>query len=106
MGSIQQDKVKIDPIKTAGEQLIEAVGKEGGAEEEGEEEEEEEEEEVQLSSEDWTYGSGEGSWQSRSGCVMDRTKYLYNCRIMSDLSILACDENWWFGETVKDFTVI
>ena len=23
---------------------------------------------------------------------------------MSDLGLLASDENWWFGETVKDFT--
>ena len=24
---------------------------------------------------------------------------------MSDLNILATDENWWYGDTVKDFTV-
>ena len=26
-------------------------------------------------------------------------------REMSDVLVLACDENWWFGDTVKDYSV-
>lgn len=94
-----QEEVKVNKTTDV---IAEALEENGAFEEEGEEEEEEE---VPLSGENWTYGSGEGSWQSRSESVGDRMKYLHNCRIMSDLGILACDENWWFGETVKDFTV-
>ena len=28
-----------------------------------------------------------------------------NSREMSDVLVLACDENWWFGDTVKDYSV-
>ena len=36
--------------------------------------------------------------------VRDRLSHLKGRREMSDLGLLASDENWWFGETVKDFT--
>ncbi len=57
-----------------------------------------------ASGEDWSYGSGEGSWQSRMSGVRERVSHLQGRRDMSDLGVLACDENWWFGDTVRDFT--
>ena len=48
-------------------------------------------------------GSGEGSWQGRSSAVKERTGHLYNSREMSDILLNACDEAWWFGDTVRDF---
>ena len=30
--------------------------------------------------------------------------FLYNNMDMSDLIILAADEQWWWGQTVKEFT--
>ena len=63
------------------------------------------EEEEELTGESWPHGSGQGTWQSTEASVKGRMGQLHNCRQMSDLGILASDENWWFGETVKDFTV-
>ena len=68
------------------------------------EDESPDEEEQTLSGEDWAFGAGEGTWQSRSRTVKDRVAALHNNREMADICILACDENWWFGETVKDFS--
>ena len=51
------------------------------------------------------HGTGLGSWRGSAENIQSRTAYLYNNNEMSDLSILAADENWWYGETVKDFTV-
>ena len=51
----------------------------------------------------WSFGSGEGSWQGRGRVIKDRTGHLYNNSEMSDILVNACDENWWFGDTVKDF---
>ena len=62
----------------------------------------------QIENEDrlcWSFGDGNESWQYEKTNIRERTEYLYSNREMSDLSILACDENWWFGDTVKDFTV-
>jgi hypothetical protein len=53
----------------------------------------------------WPHGKGQDSWQSRKTSVCERTSHLYNNTEMSDLDILACDENWWFGQTVKDYIV-
>ncbi len=58
-----------------------------------------------LRGEHWPFGGGEGAWQTTAKTVKDRMRYLRNNRDMSDLLLLACDENWWFGETVKDYTV-
>ncbi len=69
------------------------------------EDEETEETPAELSGETWARGSGEGTWQTRMRTVKERVSFLHNCREMSDLGILANDENWWFGDTVKDFTV-
>ena len=52
------------------------------------------------------HGKGLGSWQGRASGIQSRTAHLYNNSEMSDLNIVAVDENWWFGDTVKDFTVI
>ena len=74
-------------------------------EEEAEEvDQEPEEEPEELTGEEWPYGFGEGTWQSMATNVKQRVRNLHNNREMSDLGVLACDENWWFGETVKDFT--
>lgn len=87
MGSLEEDKSKglADVVEDAGE--------------------EESEPEVELSSEFWPFRDGEGTWQSTAASIKERMTNLHNSREMSDLCILACDENWWFGETVKDFTV-
>ncbi|TRY61028.1 hypothetical protein TCAL_09131 [Tigriopus californicus] len=60
--------------------------------------------EPEKSSEPWVYGSGADTWQAKAKSGLERTSKLHNSREMSDLCILACDENWWFGDTVKDFT--
>ena len=54
---------------------------------------------------EWVHGKGLGSWRGTANGIKSRTAHLYNNSEMSDLSILAVDENWWFGDTVKDFTV-
>lgn len=36
-------------------------------------------------------------------CIRDRMDHLYNNSDMSDLHIVAADEAWWWGQTVKDF---
>lgn len=51
----------------------------------------------------WSFGSGEGSWQGRGSAIRERTGHLYNNPQMSDILLNACDENWWFGDTVRDF---
>jgi len=53
----------------------------------------------------WSHGEGKDSWQSEKTSICERTSHLFNNSEMSDLDILACDENWWFGQTVKDYTV-
>ena len=53
----------------------------------------------------WSHGTGTGSWQGTAESVSSRTAHLYNNSEMSDISILCVDEGWWFGETVKDFSV-
>lgn len=50
------------------------------------------------------YRSNEGQQQAGSSCVRDRMDQLYNNLDMADLHILAVDEEWWWGQTVKDFT--
>ena len=35
--------------------------------------------------------------------IKDRTSHLLNNSEMSDILINACDENWWYGDTVRDF---
>ena len=60
----------------------------------------------ELRGERWPLGGGEGAWQARAAGVRDRMRYLRkNSREMSDVLVLACDENWWFGDTVKDYSV-
>ena len=78
------------------------------ANEEGywEEHEEEENKKVNIPSVEWEHGKGLGSWQGKAEGIQSRTAYLYNKSEMSDLDILVVDENWWFGDTVKDFVVI
>ena len=61
---------------------------------------------VNIPSLKWEHGAGLGSWRGSAENIQSRTAHLYNNNEMSDLSILAADENWWYGETVKDFTVI
>jgi hypothetical protein len=58
-----------------------------------------------LTGEAWPYGGGEGAWQTTTTGVKERMGYLRQSREMSDILLLACDENWWFGNTVKDFSV-
>ena len=70
-----------------------------------EEYEEKDEDKIPIPSIEWEHGKGLGSWQSRAEGVQSRTAYLFNNKEMSDLNILATDENWWYGDTVKDFTV-
>ena len=88
MGSLEEDKNKA---------LDHDVEEEG--------EEDSSEPEVELSSEFWPFRDGEATWQCSAKSIKERMTNLHNSREMSDLCILACDENWWFGETVKDFTV-
>lgn len=54
---------------------------------------------------EWCHGTGQGSWQGMAQNVRGRTTHLFNSRELSDISVLAVDENWWFGNTVKDFSV-
>ena len=35
--------------------------------------------------------------------IKQRTGYLFKNSEMSDITLNACDENWWYGDTVKDF---
>jgi len=42
-------------------------------------------------------------WQAGSTSVRDRMDHLYNNPDMSDLHIMAVDEQWSWGQTVKDF---
>lgn len=75
-------------------------------EEEVLDEEEEEEEDPRYRPhelEQWT--GGEDYWQTYKKTAKDRLAHLYQNKDMSDIVVLACDENWWFGQTVKDFTV-
>lgn len=65
----------------------------------------ENEEGVELKGEDWPYCNGAEEWQTATRCIRDRIANLFDCRQMSDVCVLANDENWWFGETVKDFSV-
>ena len=61
---------------------------------------------TEIKGEKWPFGGGEGAWQTTAAGVSDRMRYLRrNSREMSDVLVLACDENWWFGETVKDYSV-
>ena len=71
-----------------------------------EEDQAEEDSRANIPSVEWEHGKGLGSWQGRADGIQSRTAHLYNNSEMSDLSIVAADENWWFGDTVKDFTVI
>jgi hypothetical protein len=59
----------------------------------------------EIESEIWTHGSGQDCWQIQTKTICERTSHLCNNSEMSDLDILACDENWWFGQTVKDYVV-
>ena len=43
-------------------------------------------------------------FQGTATSVRDRLDFLYNNMDMSDLIILAADEQWWWGQTVKEFT--
>ena len=43
-------------------------------------------------------------FQGTATSVRDRMDFLYNNMDMSDLIILAADEQWWWGQTVKEFT--
>ena len=61
--------------------------------------------EPEPKSEFWQHGSGQNTWQVKTKAIKERTAHLYNNNEMSDLTILACDENWWFGQTVKDYVV-
>jgi len=65
--------------------------------------EDQEKQKSQPSVSKWSFGSGEGSWQGRGRVIKERTGHLYNNSEMSDILVNACDENWWFGDTVKDF---
>ena len=53
----------------------------------------------------WDHGFGCGSWQGKAQSIRSRTAHLFDNPEMSDISILSVDENWWFGNTVKDFSV-
>lgn len=72
--------------------------------EESYEEEQATETDLKKSIGTWSYGTGEGSWQGRGHSIRERTGHLYNSPEMSDLLVNVCDENWWFGATVKDFS--
>ncbi len=63
------------------------------------------EETEETKAEVWHHGEGQESWQVQTKTVRERTTHLFNSHEMSDLDILACDENWWFGQTVKDYVV-
>ena len=71
-----------------------------------EENQEEEDSKSNIPSVELEHGKGLGSWQGKADGIQSRTAHLYNNSEMSDLNIVAADENWWFGDTVKDFTVI
>jgi len=43
-------------------------------------------------------------WQGSATSVRDRMDHLYNNTDMADICIQAVDEQWWWGQTVKDFT--
>ena len=59
-----------------------------------------------LTGEIWSHKNlGNDDWHLNKNCLKDRMDYLRKSKEMSDLDILACDENWWFGDTVKDYTV-
>ena len=77
----------------------------GDHRDDGDDVDQEEEEDEELTGESWPHGSGHGSWQATETGVKGRIGQLHNCSQMSDVGILASDENWWFGDTVKDFTV-
>jgi len=64
----------------------------------------EEDSRANIPSVELEHGKGLGSWQGRASGIQSRTAHLYNNSEMSDLNIVAVDENWWFGDTVKDFT--
>ena len=66
--------------------------------------EQDEDVEETKTGEEWPRGFGADTWQSMATTTSQRVRNLHNNREMSDLGVLACDENWWFGETVKDFT--
>ena len=40
---------------------------------------------------------------TKGQAIKDRTSHLLNNSEMSDILINACDENWWYGDTVRDF---
>jgi hypothetical protein len=65
----------------------------------------EDEEACSQSGELWPLGAGADYWQATAKGVRERISRLHNGRDMSDVCVLASDENWWFGDTVKDFTV-
>ena len=68
-------------------------------------EEEDQQTQVEKTGEFWALGSGDGTWQNLCDTIKSRMSNLYKSNQMSDVLLLAVDENWWFGETVKDFPV-
>ena len=43
-------------------------------------------------------------WKIYTGSqIKQRTGHLFKNSEMSDITLNACDENWWYGDTVKDF---
>nr|XP_040572543.1 uncharacterized protein LOC121121643 isoform X1 [Lepeophtheirus salmonis]XP_040572544.1 uncharacterized protein LOC121121643 isoform X1 [Lepeophtheirus salmonis] len=54
--------------------------------------------------EEWPYYQEDDSlWQRKEKCLRNRSEKCFGSREMSDIGILSVDENWWFGDTVKDF---